>query len=87
MNLDYRLLPAIEPALLRRAGILLLALGLAGGVIAFSGSGAYAQSNDVKNLLDRIERLQRELATLQRHVYRGEGGPVPAKPHPLFAEV
>jgi tol-pal system protein YbgF len=36
---------------------------------------ARAQDTSLKGLLDRIERLQRDLNTLQRHVYRGETPP------------
>lgn len=36
---------------------------------------AGAQDASAQQLVDRIERLQRELSTLQRHVYRGEPPP------------
>jgi tol-pal system protein YbgF len=39
---------------------------------------AQAQDTDLKGLLNRIERLQRDLNTLQRHVYRGEPPPAAA---------
>lgn len=37
-----------------------------------------AQDTNLKSLVDRIERLQRDLNTLQRHVYRGEKPPAAA---------
>lgn len=46
---------------------------------------ARAQDTSLKGLLDRIERLQRDLDTLQRHVYRGE--PPPPAAAPAGAEV
>jgi tol-pal system protein YbgF len=43
--------------------------------------GAWAQSaagqNDVQALINRIDRLQREMTTLQRQVYRGGGAVIP----------
>ena len=36
---------------------------------------AYGQDPQVRNLLDRVERLQREVSDLQRTVYRGEAPP------------
>lgn len=40
-------------------------------------SPALAQGSDLRLLLDRVERMQRELSTLQRHVYRGGGARTP----------
>ncbi|MDH3968769.1 MAG: hypothetical protein OEU56_17270, partial [Rhodospirillales bacterium] len=37
-----------------------------------------AQETNLNSLLNRIERLQRDLNTLQRHVYRGETPPAAA---------
>jgi len=37
-----------------------------------------AQDTNLNSLLNRIERLQRDLNTLQRHVYRGEAPPAAA---------
>jgi tol-pal system protein YbgF len=55
-------------ASLRAAGTgLVLAAGLAGS--------AAAQSGDVQELISRVDRLQRELSTLQRQVYRGDAPP------------
>lgn len=45
---------------------------LGGAVIA---SPAAAQDARVQGLIDRVDRLQRELVTLQRQVYRGEPPP------------
>ena len=39
---------------------------------------AWAQDTNLKGLIDKIERLQRDLNTLQRHVYRGETPPTAA---------
>jgi tol-pal system protein YbgF len=39
---------------------------------------ALAQEAQVQGLIDRVDRLQRELVTLQRQVYRGETPPEPA---------
>lgn len=36
-------------------------------------TGAMAQDRDTRQLFDRLDRLQRELSTLQRYVYRGGG--------------
>ncbi len=38
----------------------------------------FAQDSQVQGLVDRVERLQRELQTLQREVYRGEVPPASA---------
>ncbi|HEY5597455.1 MAG TPA: tol-pal system protein YbgF [Kiloniellales bacterium] len=40
---------------------------------------APAQDAQLQGLIDRIDRLQRELITLQRQVYRGEAPPAPAE--------
>ena len=40
---------------------------------------ALAQESQLQGLVDRIDRLQRELITLQRQVYRGETPPEPAE--------
>lgn len=40
---------------------------------------AQAQDSSVKKLIDRVDRLQRELQTLQRQVYRGEPPPEAAQ--------
>lgn len=42
-----------------------------------SAPAAFAQSAQVQGLIDRVDRLQRELNTLQRQVYRGEPPPTP----------
>ena len=40
-----------------------------------SGPAARAQDSELQSLLQRIERLQRDMNTLQRHVYKGEPPP------------
>ncbi len=62
-----RLRPALAMPLL--AATVLLAVG---------SSGAVAQSSDLQNLIQRVDRLQREISTLQRQVYAGGEVPQPA---------
>ncbi|MGE0743755.1 MAG: tol-pal system protein YbgF [Rhodospirillales bacterium] len=57
-------------AVVRTAAAFLLAATLAGP--------AAAQSSDVYELINRVDRLQRELSTLQRQVYRGDVPPPPS---------
>jgi tol-pal system protein YbgF len=45
---------------------------------AVAAPGARAQDTSVKSLIDRVDRLQREITTLQRQVYRGETPPTAA---------
>jgi tol-pal system protein YbgF len=55
---------------------------LGAGVLAAAGA-ARAQDNDIRPLLDRIDRLERDVNMLQRQVYRGtspSGVPVPVSP-------
>ena len=47
-------------------------------LLAIGGSGAMAQSNELQNLIQRVDRLQREISTLQRQVYSGGEIPQPA---------
>lgn len=67
----------------RAAGMLgVLAFAMALGTATVTGPGAaWAQSRagqgDVQALINRIDRLQREMTTLQRQVYRGAGVPGP----------
>jgi tol-pal system protein YbgF len=63
------------------AAALLFALAL-GASIGMPAPAALAQDARVQGLIDRIDRLQREMQTLQRAVYRGENPP-PAEPAPL----
>ncbi|MEE2997041.1 MAG: tol-pal system protein YbgF [Pseudomonadota bacterium] len=44
----------------------------------FVPAGGEAQNNGMQELLNRVDRLQRELTTLQRQVYQGKTPPVPA---------
>jgi hypothetical protein len=50
----------------------------AGALVLSAAPAAQAQDTSLKGLLDRIERLQRDLNTLQRHIYRGETPPAAA---------
>lgn len=75
--LDQTVRPGLVPGL---AGLALFALA----AIAASAPGAWAQDRQVQGLIDRLDRLQRELVTLQRHVYRGE--PPPPAPSAPAAE-
>jgi len=47
-------------------------------VLWLMAAPAHAQDAQVQALMDRIDRLQRELVTLQRQVYRGEPPPAAA---------
>ncbi len=47
--------------------------------LSIAAPAALAQETNLKGLIDKIERLQRDLNTLQRHVYRGDAPP-PAAP-------
>lgn len=53
-----------------------IALGLSLSVAA--PIAVQAQSGDMRELLNRVDRLQRELSTLQSHVYRGSPPPAAA---------
>src|ERR1700730_3226107 len=52
------------------------------GLLCLLGTGVAAQSNDLRPLLDRLDRLERDMNLLQRQVYRGTGpgGPVAQSP-------
>ena len=43
-------------------------------------AGVNAQNTGMQELLNRVDRLQRELTTLQRQVYQGERPPLPSGP-------
>jgi tol-pal system protein YbgF len=58
------------PPALRCALFVLFFAALVGAPVA-----AFAQDPQVRTLLDRVERLQREVTDLQRTVYRGEAPP------------
>lgn len=48
-------------------------------------TGVMAQNRDMRQLFDRLDRLQRELSTLQRYVYRGGGAKPGARaPAPML---
>ena len=78
--------PVGRRAGLVRLGVLAgsLALGALLGAIpaGMPSGGAWAQDRQIKGLVDRVDRLQRELSTLQRQVYRGEP-PQPPETAPL----
>lgn len=69
----YRLRFAAGPAI-----VSVLALALIGAPNQMTIPPALAQEANLKTLMDRIDRLQRELVTLQRQVYRGETPPAGA---------
>src|SRR5579885_2294099 len=53
------------------------------GALHLSAGAARAQDRDLRPLLDRIDRLERDMNQLQRQVYRGvspSGAPVPVTP-------
>jgi len=58
-----------------------LHLGLAAVLVVtaglFLGPPARAQGTELESLLQRIERLQRDMNTLQRYVYKGGAAPAP----------
>lgn len=54
-------------------------------VLLSAVSPAAAQNYEMQQLLNRMERLQQEMSTLQRHVYRGEKPP-PSAVAPASAE-
>ena len=53
--------------------------------LTLGSSGAMAQSNELQNLIQRVDRLQREISTLQRQVYSGGEIPQPAPGAPIAA--
>lgn len=59
--------------LARRAAVLLLLAGAAWALAA--PVHAQTSSDDTRALLDRVDRLQREMTTLQRQVYQGGSTP------------
>jgi tol-pal system protein YbgF len=50
------------------------------GTLCMNTGGACAQSNDMRPLLDRLDRLERDMNLLQRQVYRGSGGAAAPSP-------
>jgi tol-pal system protein YbgF len=50
------------------------------GLLCLTGGGVAAQSTDVRPLLDRLDRLERDMNLLQRQVYRSPAGAVPPSP-------
>ena len=59
----------------RLAAVCLWAVACAIATPAIMVPGARAQDANIKTLIDRVERLQRDFTTLQRQVYRGESPP------------
>ena len=71
------------PAMKSRLPILrTIAIAVAVGCAA---PAAVAQNAGVQELLNRVDRLQREVSTLQQHVYRGTPPPAPASAAPVAA--
>ena len=64
---------------IREARLACLVLTVALGV-TLSAPGAWAQNDNVQELINRIDRLQRELITLQRAYYQGKPTPGSAGP-------
>ena len=54
-------------------------------LLTIGSSDALAQSNELQNLIQRVDRLQREISTLQRQVYAGGEIPQPAPGAPVAA--
>jgi tol-pal system protein YbgF len=67
----------------RRIPAAALAVIVAFGPVAFVSVPAGAQNTGMQELLNRVERLQREISTLQRQVYKGEAPPAAAAPTSL----
>jgi len=63
-------LPALSVAALRRLGLILVVASLPVATVTVCGS-ASAQDTDLRTLVERVERLQREVTDLQRTVYSG----------------
>ena len=64
------------------------AVGAAAAVVmlCFAPGSAVAQNSSMQELLNRVDRLQRELTTLQRQVYQGQTPQIPAgQPVPAAA--
>jgi tol-pal system protein YbgF len=61
-----------------RRGIHLLWAGMATAAILSTGMSAFAQNSSSQEMLNRINRLQNEITTLQRHVYQGKTPPAVA---------
>lgn len=59
----------------RPAAASLWAVACTVALLAAMAPGVRAQDTSIKTLVDRVERLQRDLTTLQRQVYRGEAPP------------
>ncbi|HSR73188.1 MAG TPA: tol-pal system protein YbgF, partial [Kiloniellales bacterium] len=69
----------LHPVALRGIAVAVLA-ALAASAAPGAAFQARAQDSQMQALLDRMDRLQRELSTLQRQVYRGEPPPAAAAP-------
>ena len=68
-----------SPAIgVRLRPVLAAPLLVAAVLLAAGSSGAMAQSTELQNLVQRVDRLQREISTLQRQVYSGGEVPQPA---------
>ena len=76
MTAPFRRIFRSHPRFSRTAWHLGVAAVLAVTAGLFLGPPARAQDAELESLLQRIERLQRDMNTLQRYVFKG--GPVPA---------
>src|SRR5258706_7146359 len=62
---------------------LVIGAALFGALHLFPSDPALAQDRDLRPLLDRLDRMERDMNQLQRQVYRGgstSGAPVPVSP-------
>ena len=58
----------------------LAAMAFAIGAVAFDGTPAYAQTTQLRDVSTQLDRLRREVQTLQRTVYRGGTPPASTAP-------
>ena len=70
----------------RRLPAAAFAVIVALGPVAFAPIPAGAQNTGMQELLNRVERLQREISTLQRQVYKGEAPPSADAPTSLAGQ-
>ncbi|MCK6452268.1 MAG: hypothetical protein L6R19_15685, partial [Alphaproteobacteria bacterium] len=75
-------MPAVAARRRRPARLALAAAGALAWLAVGQGLDAHAQSRDMQQMIDRMDRLERELSTLQRNAYgRAPGGAPGAAPY------